>query len=167
MIITKGGLLKEYPIIELGGGAGPKYHPNFDAMPGPDVDVIYDLRKGIPLPDSSVGEIYSGDFYEHLTFEEGLALLKQCKRVLKPGGFISFVIPDIVGNVRVHPELDPTIQSLLYGTRRHSFDVHKMWYTPELMRYILVHEGWEVIDIEYLEGEHMKFMVRAKNASYA
>lgn len=164
MIITKGELLNEYPIIELGGGTGPRYHPNFDAMPGPAVDIVCDLSKGIPLPDNTVEQIYSGDFYEHFTFEEGLALLKECKRVLKPGGFIAFQIPDIAGNVRVHPELDQTIQSLMYGTRRHEFDVHKMWYTPELMEYILEHEGWEIIDIEYLESEHMKFLVRAKNA---
>lgn len=166
MIIMKGKLLKEYSIIELGGGSGqhgyPKYHPNFDVMPGPAVDVVCDLSKGIPLPDNSVGQIYSGDFYEHFTFEEGLALLKECQRVLKPSGFIGFLIPDIAGIVKNHPNYDESMQYLIYGTRKHEFDVHKMWYTPELMRYILEHEGgWEIFDIEYF-GEVSKFLVRAK-----
>lgn len=164
MIITKGKLLNKYPIIELGGGPTPRHHPNFDAMPGPAVDVVCDLSKGIPLPDNSVEGIYSGDFYEHFTFEEGLALLKECKRVLMPSGFIAFLIPDIAGFVRIHPKFNESIQSLIYGDRRHEFDVHKMWYTPELMEYILEHEGWEIYDIEYFEAEHMKFLVRAKNA---
>jgi len=121
------------------------------------------LSKGIPLPDSSVEQIYSGDFFEHFTSEEGLALLTECKRVLKPSGYILFYMPDIAGYVMRHPELDQQIGYLIYGTERHEFDVHKMWYTPELMRYIFEHEGWEIFDIEYF-GEDSKFFVRAKNA---
>ena len=35
--------------IELGGGNDPKYHPNIDALALPNVDIVHDLCKGIPV----------------------------------------------------------------------------------------------------------------------
>lgn len=57
--------------------------------------VLHDLRKGIPERDNSVDWVYSSNFLEHLEKYETEVLLKECLRVLKIGGRIRLVVPDI------------------------------------------------------------------------
>jgi SAM-dependent methyltransferase len=54
-----------------------------------------DVRKRIPFSDSSVFYIYSSHTFEHFTYEESLAVAKECFRVLKPGGILRIVVPDL------------------------------------------------------------------------
>jgi predicted SAM-dependent methyltransferase len=54
-----------------------------------------DVRKRIPFPDSSVSCIYSSHTFEHFTYEESLAVAKECFRVLKPVGVLRIVVPDL------------------------------------------------------------------------
>ena len=54
-----------------------------------------DVRKGLPLPDESVDFIYCSHFLEHLSHEEAVRLISECRRVLKRGGWIRLVCPDL------------------------------------------------------------------------
>lgn len=56
-------------------------------------DTYWDLRRGLPFPDNRVKRIYSSHFFEHLTFRQGQDMLKECLRVLAPGGTISVCVP--------------------------------------------------------------------------
>jgi glycosyltransferase involved in cell wall biosynthesis/predicted SAM-dependent methyltransferase/intein/homing endonuclease len=53
-----------------------------------------DVRSGLPYPDDSVDIILASHFLEHLTREEGEKFLRECFRVLKPGGVIRLAVPD-------------------------------------------------------------------------
>ena len=55
----------------------------------------HNLTKPLPVKDDSISFIFSEHFIEHITREEGLALLKDCYRVLKPGGVVRIVTPDL------------------------------------------------------------------------
>jgi predicted SAM-dependent methyltransferase len=57
-------------------------------------DFHHDLRKGIPFPDNSVSKLYFSHFLEHLSHKEAIVFLKECHRVLKPGGTVSVAVPD-------------------------------------------------------------------------
>jgi predicted SAM-dependent methyltransferase len=59
-----------------------------------------DVRKCIPFSDSSVLYIYSSHTFEHFTYEESLTVAKECFRVLKPGGILRIVVPDLGTIVR-------------------------------------------------------------------
>lgn len=54
----------------------------------------FDARQGIPWPDGSVDIIIAYHFIEHITRAEGTAFLKECYRVLRPGGVLRVGIPD-------------------------------------------------------------------------
>jgi len=54
-----------------------------------------DVRKRIPFPDSSVSCIYSSHAFECLTYQESVAVARECFRVLKPGGIVRIVVPDL------------------------------------------------------------------------
>jgi SAM-dependent methyltransferase len=56
---------------------------------------IHDLRRPFPWDDGSVDCVYSSHALEHLTREEGLFVMHECHRVLRPGGIIRFVVPDL------------------------------------------------------------------------
>lgn len=57
--------------------------------------VILDVRKDLPYPDNSVMCIYSSHLFEHLLRVEAKKLLKECYRVLVPGGVIRIIVPDL------------------------------------------------------------------------
>lgn len=53
-----------------------------------------DVNQGLPYTNSCVDLINASHLIEHLTVEEGLAFLKECWRVLKPGRKIRIGTPD-------------------------------------------------------------------------
>jgi len=54
-----------------------------------------DVRKGIPFLDSSVSIVYSSHTFEHFTYDESCVVTRECFRVLKPGGILRIVVPDL------------------------------------------------------------------------
>jgi predicted SAM-dependent methyltransferase len=44
--------------------------------------------------DGSIDAIYAGEILEHFTREKGLAFLRECFRVLRPGGVLRVRVPD-------------------------------------------------------------------------
>src|SRR6266850_3689498 len=69
---------------------------NIDQQVDPDiVDVSWDLRRPLPLAHGSAEFIFHEHFLEHLTVQEGLALLRECHRLLMPGGVLRVAMPDL------------------------------------------------------------------------
>ncbi len=68
-----------------------------------------DLINGIPLVDNTVNKIFSEHVIEHFTKESGYMLIKECYRVLKPGG-----------TMRIGwPGLNRLVSSYLTHSRKH------------------------------------------------
>jgi len=76
-------------------GAGPKEGVNgwttVDLNGG---DIVYDLRKGIPLPNGSVDRIYTSHMLEHIPYKNLVSFIAECFRVLKKGGELSVCVPN-------------------------------------------------------------------------
>lgn len=79
-------------------GCGRTFHRdwlNLDLVSySPEVRAC-DLRKGIPLADSSCTAVYSSHVLEHLPLVDGVRMLRECFRVLEPDGTIRIVVPDL------------------------------------------------------------------------
>jgi len=61
-----------------------------------DRDVRPDVLRHVPpidLADGTVEEVYAGHLLEHFAYDEGQALLRECHRVLVPGGRLGVVVP--------------------------------------------------------------------------
>jgi predicted SAM-dependent methyltransferase len=54
-----------------------------------------DLRYPLLIDDASVDGIFTEHTFEHLAFDEVRRLLGECFRVLKPGGRIRVIVPDV------------------------------------------------------------------------
>jgi predicted SAM-dependent methyltransferase len=62
--------------------------------------LIHDVRNPLPFPTDSADVIYSSHLLEHLYFEEAGKLVRECFRVLKAGGVLRVVVPDLGAIVR-------------------------------------------------------------------
>lgn len=56
---------------------------------------IHNLTKGFPWGECTAEIVYSSHTLEHMSREQGREFLRQCHRVLKPGGKIRIVVPDL------------------------------------------------------------------------
>ena len=75
-----------------------RLHPN-----GRGVPVRFaDLREGIPYPDESFDVAYHSNFLEHLDRADAEAFLRECRRVLRPGGILRVVVPDLGVQARAY-----------------------------------------------------------------
>ena len=54
----------------------------------PDADLRVADCKALPFEDERFERIYSGDVIEHVDFEDGIQMLREMWRVLRPGGFM-------------------------------------------------------------------------------
>lgn len=77
-------------------GCGTQKIPGFtniDVEPG--ADLVHDVTLGLPFAGDSIEAIYSEHFIEHLTQAQGVALLRECRRVLAPGSILRVATPDL------------------------------------------------------------------------
>lgn len=83
--------------MNLNLGCGP-FHPegwvSVDVEPGMKPDVVADILS-LPFGDESADKVYLGHVLEHLPFEMVEAALAEATRVLRPGGKLGIVGPDI------------------------------------------------------------------------
>jgi len=66
-----------------------------DICPSNNKVTYLDATKKFPLPNNSFQYIYSEHMIEHITHIQGLSMLKECYRVIKPGGRIRIATPDL------------------------------------------------------------------------
>ncbi len=58
------------------------------------IDINWDIRNGIPFGNGTVCAIYMSHVLEHLNWNEGIKLLKECSRILKNKAVIRIIVPD-------------------------------------------------------------------------
>lgn len=77
-------------------GSGPRQiegWANVD-LEGED-NLLWDLRDPLPLPDACISFVYSEHFIEHISRDDALRLLREARRVMKPGAVIRISTPDM------------------------------------------------------------------------
>lgn len=54
----------------------------------------HDVRNGLPFNTTEVDLIHLSHFLEHLSYDDGLKFLRECRRVIKPDGAMRIAVPD-------------------------------------------------------------------------
>ncbi|MEI6398659.1 MAG: methyltransferase domain-containing protein [Pseudomonadota bacterium] len=112
-------------------GCGATFHPawvNID-MNSPHENVrSVNILKGIPFPDSVFKVVYSSHVLEHLGRQQAEDLLRECGRVLSPGGVIRLVLPDLEVIVREYIRL---LDGVVAGKKELEADYQ--WIVMELL----------------------------------
>lgn len=85
--------------IKLHLGCGTNYFPgwfNVDANARLErLDLAWNIDLGLPLPDDCCELIYSEHVLEHFPVQRGVALLGECRRVLRPAGTLRIAMPSL------------------------------------------------------------------------
>jgi len=88
----------ERPKLNIGAGPDLRLEGwlNTDRNPHYSRGVAYlDATEPFPFKDSTFDYVTSEHLIEHLTYDEGLGMLRECFRVLKPGGRVRLATPDL------------------------------------------------------------------------
>ncbi len=88
-------------------GCGTNFHPqwtNIDfTSTGKDV-IAHNLLNGIPAETASYDVIYHSHVLEHFPKDKAENFLRECFRVLKPGGLLRIAVPDLEQIARLYLE---------------------------------------------------------------
>jgi prepilin-type processing-associated H-X9-DG protein len=93
--------------LHLHLGCGTKYLPGFVNIDGNlfnRLDMWLDVRNGLPFPSHNVDSIYSTHMFEHFYPDELQGLLGECLRVLKPGGGVRLIVPNLASAISAYSQ---------------------------------------------------------------
>jgi hypothetical protein len=82
----------------LNFGCGPQPLPgwfNVDRQPGPGIDLVADVRGGLPLPPHGMDCAVAMHVLQDLAWPEIVPALVELRRVLMPGGVLRIGVPDL------------------------------------------------------------------------
>ena len=89
----------------LNFGCGTTLHPewvNLDSSAISPGVLAHDLRRGLPFSPDSFDAAYGSHVLEHLEPDAALRLLGECYRILRPGGILRIVVPDLEAIARLY-----------------------------------------------------------------
>jgi len=109
---------KNQKYLQVGGGTHIKKGEewlNGDLIAG---DIYLDASKRLPFPKNSLDVIFTEQFFEHLSQEDGLKFLNEAYRVLKPMGIIRQSTPDLEKLIDIYQDQNETV-TLSTAVARH------------------------------------------------
>ena len=132
---------------------------------------IWDMRWGVPFAKESVDITYASHFLEHLPKDKALRFLKRCHDILKTGGIIRLVVPDIdiiFNKYNKYISIDPIIATNELNLRLFEEGQHKHMYNYSTLSKTLSDIGFKKIkklnfrksaiaDIKKLETPKLKY----------
>jgi predicted SAM-dependent methyltransferase len=141
----------QQPPRRLNWGCGPSPAPgwiNSDLREAPGVEIVRDIRDGLPLPTDSIAYAASMHALNDLPFLDVVPALEELRRVLQPGGFLRLGLPDLDRAIAAYQRNDPAyfyvpdedartlsgkliVQITWYGSNRTTF-THE--FAEELLR---------------------------------
>jgi len=133
-------------------GCGSTFHPewvNVDVAPKPPHVLGYDLRHGVPFAENLFDVVYHSHVLEHFSRQDAASFLRECLRVLAPGGLLRVAVPDMEGIARAYLQaLELAEQDAAEQHNAHSeADARHEWMLVELVDQLTRHvRGGEMME---------------------
>ena len=74
---------------------------NTDLYPQSLRSITLDATKRFPLPDASFNYVFSEHQLEHVGYQDAMVMLRECHRILRPGGKIRIALPSLESLIRL------------------------------------------------------------------
>lgn len=115
---------------------------------GDNYFIHHDLAHGIPLFEGSADFVYSSHFLEHLKRTDAENLIRESYRVLKPGGRVRIVVPDLEYAVSLYTtgRKEEMLTQYFFVDDDESFYArHKYMYDFDMLKEVLERAGFHEI----------------------
>jgi len=157
------------PAVRLNLGCGSDVregYVNLDKFPSSPEVVQADLPQ-IPFPDNHADEVLLSHVLEHFGYAQGLVLVREIVRVLKPGGQALIEVPDMtwccaqfLGAPEPSGYTDPCMDyntshkwglwaQAIWGDQHNDGLFHKWGYTAHRLLHTLHHAGFSAVNVQY------------------
>ena len=138
--------------LRLNVGSGIDYKEGFINIDlfDPSADAAWDIRK-LPLNSGSVAQIIAYDVVEHIAVNDLIPMFKEWHRVLKQGGEVIVLTPDMVSlceDFLKNPE-DDWSYAPIYGNQDGEGQFHKCGFTPKRLFKLFGFSGFRIIGSAY------------------
>ena len=146
--------------LEIGCGKKPRHgYLSCDVRNLAGVDYVCTADQ-LPFEANTVDEVYTRHVVEHFTIKEFLKVLEEWNRVLKIGGCVYIICPNLIWHLKQVIEGSHNSFYIkesgknarywgfgsLFGWQQDEYDVHKFGYYFELLKDILEEFGFENVD---------------------
>jgi len=114
-------------MIHLGcGPINAQGYTNVDAQPFPHIHFVHAAYQLEIINSESVDLIYASHILEHFSWHETLKVLKEWRRVLKPGGILRLGVPDFPTLLQIYQDTCDLnkIYGPLMGGQYDSLNIH-------------------------------------------
>jgi predicted SAM-dependent methyltransferase len=121
-------------VQRLNWGCGSHVAPgwiNSDVKDAAGIDLIADIRKGLPLVSESIDYSVSIHALPELTFSQQVPALQELLRVLKPGGVLRLSLPDLRKGIDAYMSGDGEYFKVDEDAAKSAggrFIAHMLWY---------------------------------------
>jgi predicted SAM-dependent methyltransferase len=121
-------------VTRLNWGCGEYPEPgwiNSDVKDVPGIEISCDILEGLPLPDDTLDYAVSIHALPEIPYGDLVEVLRELRRVLKPGGILRLVLPDLDRGIQAYLNKDedyfliPDEHAQTIGAK---FVVQMVWY---------------------------------------
>ncbi|MBK9523065.1 MAG: FkbM family methyltransferase [Rhodocyclaceae bacterium] len=134
--------------LHVGGIQAKNGWKILNALPGPDVDFVGDVRDLSAFSDQSCAEIYCSHILEHISQNDIVPTLRELHRLLVSGGRLMISVPDLA--VLCEHFLDPELSGqqrfhvmrMMFGGQMDAYDFHQIGLTAEFLAEYLLAAGF-------------------------
>ena len=146
---------------------------NVDLDPGSRPDVLANLARPLPFRNGVAWLMHTEDFIDQLELEQASGFLRECHRVLQPGGILRVLTPDLekltvlyledpdelvrlwCENVPVPLQFNSACEVLNLGMR---FAGHRFMYDREMLATLAGHCGFDARQVRYNESDEPQLL---------
>lgn len=176
--------MNEPEIKRLNWGCGswtPEGWINSDIKEGPGIDLVCSILEGLPLASDSLDYAVSIHALPEMTYPTLVPVLRELRRVLKPGGVLRLALPDLDKGIVAYqrgdrdyfliPDEDAKSIGAKFITQMLWYGYSKLLFTPGFIEEMLVKAGFasvahcafkqtasawpEIVDLDNRESESL------------
>lgn len=145
-----------HKILELGGGDNPRFRPNVDVRPGPNVDFTADFDQPLPIQSNEWDSVYSAYVIEHLSWRKVRQFVSEVYRILKFNGKFVCITANTEAQIewiKQNPQgwdgksSFDSFSCVLFGDQDYPENAHKNFMSPDLIKSLMLEIGFDDLKI--------------------